>query len=85
MEFVLDNGPWNFENTLVLARPRIGENIGTDNCITREYFWLHLTSLSQYFYTMDVGIQLARDYYHAIYCNCERTNCKGQIFPGFGL
>lgn len=48
VEFVVDSGPWNFKN-LVLARPRTGNEIkGTENCLTREYFWLHLTCLPRY-------------------------------------
>lgn len=59
VDFVLNNGPWNFDNNLVLVRPRSSTSPSLHRDLEKEYFWLLLTGL-RYFYTMEVGYKLAK-------------------------
>lgn len=60
VDFVLNNGPWNFENNLVLVQPRSSTSPNLHLAIDKELFWVLLTSLPRYCYTMDVGLKLTK-------------------------
>lgn len=58
VDFVLTNGPWNFENSLVLVRPfTIVSNRGSIY-LTKEYFWLLLTRLPRICYMLDIAPEI---------------------------
>lgn len=60
VDFVLHNGPWNFENTLVQVRSHSSSSPNLYQDLDKEYFWLHLTGLPRYCYTMEEGHKLAK-------------------------
>lgn len=58
VDFMTSNGPWNFENNLVIVCPRIRGELQLSHCLQKEYFWILLIGLSRYCYTMVVGSKL---------------------------
>lgn len=58
VEFVLSQGPWNFENHLVLVRPRCHDAFHPSHCLEKESFWLLLIGLPRFCYTWEVGSKL---------------------------
>lgn len=58
MDFVLSNGPWNFDNRLVLVRPRSSDASNRSHSLEKEYFWFILTGLPRYCNTLEVGSKL---------------------------
>lgn len=60
IDFVLTNGPWNYDNSLVLARPRLSASLVLPRDLDKEYSWLLLTRLPRFCYMMDVGVKLGR-------------------------
>lgn len=59
VDFVLTNGPWNFDNHLMLVRPRASAPPSFHKELDIEYFWVLLTGLPRYCYTMELGLKLA--------------------------
>lgn len=55
---MLHNGPWNFENYLVMARPLSALHSKGVSCLDKELFWVLLTGLPRYCYTMEVEIKV---------------------------
>lgn len=59
VDFVLSNGPWNFEDHLILVRPRRGGDLTSSQCLQKEFLWVLLTGLPRYCYTWEVGSKLS--------------------------
>lgn len=62
VDFVLSNGSWSFENTLVLVRSRINISTGPGVVWCKEFFWIHFTGLSRFCYIVDAGLKLAKNF-----------------------
>lgn len=60
VDYVLSQGPWNFENNLVMVRPFIGVSEQPSLCLSQEYFWVLLTGLPRISYTLDVAQKLVK-------------------------
>lgn len=58
--FVLNNGPWHYDNSLVLVRLPSIISPYISHGFEKEYLWVLLTSLPRYCYTLDVGVKMAR-------------------------
>lgn len=60
VDFVLNQGPWNFENSLVMVRPFHLGSGREDLDLSKEYFWMLLTGLPRICYTLDVAKKLVK-------------------------
>lgn len=60
VQFVLHNGPWNFENQLVLVRLWTGHGDPHAHDFDTKLFWFHAVGLPRYCYTGEVGHKLSK-------------------------
>lgn len=77
VDFVLSNGPWNFENNLVLVRPFTPISEQHSLCLSREYFWVLLTGLPRICYTLDVARKLSK-----VYASCHMMQIREDKLRG---
>ena len=62
VQYVLTEGPWNYENRLVILRPWVPNQPLSALDFSTDYFWIHVTGLPRICYTREVGAKIAKSF-----------------------
>lgn len=62
VKHILENGPWCFDNSLILLRPWQGRESISLKEVEKEFFWVHVSGLPRFCYTEEVGRKLTSSF-----------------------